>query len=83
MHNNLERKRERIKNAADVDPAIKMCDLRRTFVTRLIRDNVPLPTVQKLAGYKDIKTTLRFYNWVSLDDRRKAVEKLRRNAAAC
>ncbi len=82
MHNNLERKWERIKKAAEVDSAIKMHDLRRTYVTRLIRANVPLPTVQKLAGHKDIKTTLKFYNWVSMDDRREAVEKLRRNAAA-
>ena len=82
MHNNLERKWERIKKAGDVDLAIKMHDLRRTFVTRLIRANVPLPTVQKLAGHKDIKTTLKFYNWVSMDDRREAVEKLRRNVAA-
>ena len=82
MHNNLERKWERIKKAAEVDPAIKMHDLRRTFVTRLSRANVPLPTVQKLAGHKDIKTTLKFYNWVSMDDWREAVEKLRRGAAA-
>ena len=81
-HNNLERKWERIKKAAEVDPAIKMHDLRRTFITRLIRANVPLPTIQKLAGHKDIKTTLKFYDWVSLDDRREAVEKLRRSAAA-
>ena len=66
MHNNLERKWERIKKAADVDPAIKMRDLRRTFVTRLIRVNVPLPTVPKLADHKDIKTTLKFWSWVSL-----------------
>ena len=82
MHNNLERKWERIKKAGEVDPTIQMHDLHRTFITRLIRANVWLPTVQKLAGHKDIKTTLKFYNWVSMDDRREAVEKLRRGAAA-
>lgn len=61
------------QEAGRVDPAIQMHDLRRTFVTRLIRANVPLPTVQKLAGHRDIKTTLKFYNWVSMDDRREAV----------
>ncbi|MCH8854328.1 MAG: site-specific integrase [Planctomycetes bacterium] len=76
MHNNLNRKWQRIKTAAGVDGMIVMHDLRRTFITRLIRANVPLPTVQKLAGHKDIKTTLKFYNWVSMDDRREAVEKL-------
>ena len=39
-------------------------DLRRTFITRLIRAGVPLPTVQKLAGHADIKTTLTHYNTI-------------------
>ena len=82
MHSNLERQWERVKKAAKVDPVIQMHDLRRTFVTRLIRANVPLPTVQKLAGHKDIKTTLKFYNWVSMDDCREAVGKLRRVGVA-
>ncbi len=56
-------------------------DLRRTYVTRLIRANVSLPTVQKLAGHADIKTTLRFYNWVSMDDMRAGVARIRRAVA--
>lgn len=82
MHNNLNRKWGRIKRAAGVDSVIVMHDLRKTFITRLIRANVPLPTVQKLAGHRDIKTTLKYYNWVSLDDRREAVEKLPRTQVA-
>ena len=36
-------------------------DLRRTYVTRLVRAGVPLPTVQKLAGHADIKFEFRTY----------------------
>ena len=82
LHNNLERKWERIKRVGDIDPAIKMHDLRRTYVTRLIRANVALPIVQRLAGHKNIATTIKYYTWVSMDDRREAVEKLRRRQSA-
>ena len=51
-------------------------DLRRTYVTRLIRAGVPLPTVRKLAGHSSIETTLRYYNWVSDDDLREGMAKL-------
>ncbi|MCH8242709.1 MAG: site-specific integrase [Planctomycetes bacterium] len=56
---------------------ITLHDLRRTYVTRLIRAGVPLPTVQKLAGHSSIQTTLRYYNWVSDDDMRDGVAKLK------
>ena len=58
---------------------ITIHDLRRTYITRLIRAEVPLPTVQELAGHADIKTTLKYYNWVSSDDKRKAVKRLQRD----
>ena len=72
----------RVKIEAEVDSAIKLHDCRRTYVSRLIAANVPLPTVQKLAGHQDIATTVKFYNAVSMGDRREAVEKLRRTPAA-
>ena len=77
----LQFKWNRIKKAARLEE-LNMHDMRRTFTARLIRANVPLPTVQKLAGHKNIQTTLRYYNWVSRDDQRQAIEKLRKTSAA-
>lgn len=57
-------------------------DLRRTYITRLIRAGVSLPTVQKLAGHVSINTTLKYYNHVGADDLRAGVEKLRPQAPA-
>lgn len=57
---------------------VSMHDLRRTFVTRLIQCGVPLPTVQRLAGHSNIKTTLAHYNRVDTTDMRKAIERLRK-----
>ena len=65
MGNNLGRSWGRIRKRAKVTD-VSIDDLRRTFVTRLIRAGVSLPTVQKLAGHADIKTTLRYYH--STDD---------------
>ena len=53
-------------------------DLRRTYVTRLIRAGVPLPTVQELSGHANIQTTLTYYNEVSDGDKRAAVRAMRR-----
>ena len=53
-------------------------DLRRTFVTRLIRSGVSLPTVQKLAGHSSINTTLRFYNAVDDTDLIEGMAKMRK-----
>ena len=61
-------------------PDLCLHDLRRTYITRLIRAGVPLPTVQKLAGHSDIKTTLKYYNQVNDADLRAAVDKLREAA---
>ena len=80
LRNNLGRKWGRVRVKAGL-PDVRIHDLRATYVTRLIRAGVPLPTVQKLAGHADIKTTLRFYNWVSDGDLRAGVEKLRRSAS--
>ena len=70
---------ERLRKKAGC-PDLCLHDLRRTYITRLIRAGVPLPTVQKLAGHSDIKTTLKYYNQVNDADLRAAVDKLREAA---
>ncbi|MHC4442444.1 MAG: tyrosine-type recombinase/integrase [Planctomycetota bacterium] len=57
---------------------VTLHDLRRTYVTRMISAGVPLPTVKEMVGHSAIQTTLRHYNEVSEDDKREAVEKLRK-----
>lgn len=79
LRNNLSRRWGRIRKQAKATD-VTICDLRRTYVARLIRAGVPLPTVQELAGHRDIKTTVEYYDWVSKADKRAAMEKLRRVA---
>ncbi|MCP4248120.1 MAG: site-specific integrase [bacterium] len=62
--------------------AATLHDLRRTYVTRLVRAGVPLPHVQKLAGHASIQTTLTHYNQVDDADLRAGIEKLRKAAGA-
>lgn len=64
------------------DLGLTMHDLRRTYITNLIRNGVPLPTVQRLAGHSKIQTTLEYYNATSEKDRRDAVDTLRPRRAA-
>jgi len=70
---------KRILDRAGIE-TLTIHDLRRTYVARLIRAGVPLPSVQKLAGHADIQTTLRYYNWVSDRDLREAVKMLKKDA---
>jgi integrase len=66
-----------IVKAAKIRPAT-IHDMRRTWITRLVRANVPLTTVKRLAGHSNITTTERFYIEVSDQDLRQAVKKLRK-----
>ena len=50
-------------------------DLRHTFISHLVMEGVDLTTVQKLAGHRDIKTTMR-YAHLAPDHLRSAVEKI-------
>ena len=34
--------------------------LRHTYATQKLRDGIPLPSVRKLMGHKNIQTTLRY-----------------------
>jgi integrase len=75
---NLSRIWGRVRSKAGV-PDVTIHDLRRTFITRLVRAGVPMPTVQKLAGHSNIQTTLTYYNWVSTEDLRAGIRKLQRD----
>ncbi|HOO96368.1 MAG TPA: site-specific integrase [Caldisericia bacterium] len=50
--------------------------LRHTFVTELVKQNVPLPIIQSLAGHKNADTTIK-YTHLESSDRRKAVNKIK------
>lgn len=78
---NLQRKWTVIVEDAEI-PHITVHDLRRTGITRALLSNMAPITVQRLAGHKDIKTTMRYYVKVSDQDLRDAVEKLRRSAVS-
>jgi integrase len=41
-------------------PPIRFHTLRACFATQLMRDNVPVPQVQKICGWADLKTTMRY-----------------------
>lgn len=73
----FHRKWTRIVEKAGVEH-VTFHDLRSAFVTRLILAGVALPTVQRLAGHADIKTTIKFYTWISDDELRAGVSKLKR-----
>ena len=73
---NVHKKWRRIVKAAEI-PAITLHDLRRTGITRALLANMPPVVVQKLAGHRDIKTTLRYYTEVSKADLRQAVKRMR------
>ncbi len=63
------------------DKPITIHDLRRTYITQLIRGGASLPTVQQLAGHATVTTTVEFYNEVNDSDLREAVAKKRRASA--
>lgn len=82
LRDNLGRRWRRVCKQARV-AGVSIHDLRRTYCTRLIRAGVPLPTVQRLAGHRDIKTTMRYYTWVNDDDLRQGVAKLTEYVESC
>ena len=73
---NTAQKRLAIVKDSGIAP-ITTHDLRRTGITRALLGNMPPVVVQRLAGHRDIKTTLRYYAEVNRDDLRRAVEKQR------
>lgn len=73
---NTAKKRDAILKDAKIPP-ITVHDLRRTGITRALLANVPLVTVQRLAGHRDIKTTMRYYAQVNTQDLRDGIERVR------
>jgi len=53
----------------------KFHDLRHTYASWLVQNNVSIKVIQELLGHQDIRTTL-IYTHISKDDRFRAVEKL-------
>lgn len=48
-----------LRTLADI-PSFTPHDLRRTFITRLLEENVDLNTVRQLAGHSDVSTTVKY-----------------------
>lgn len=46
---------------AGIAPAATPHDLRRTWVARLVEQNVPMPVIQKLGGWRTVSTILNHY----------------------
>ncbi len=61
---------------ADI-PYITYHDLHRTGITRALLAGVPPITVQRLAGHRNIGTTMRHYVQLNDQDLRDGVEKVR------
>jgi len=57
-------------------------DLRRTYISRLLRSGAKLPAVQRLAGHASINTTIKHYTAVNDEDLRAAVKNLRKGVVA-
>ncbi len=74
---NIHREWCRIVADSKVD-AVTLHDLRRTYITRLLRAGVPVKDVMRLVGHTNAETTLRYYTAVTADDLRAAVDKLER-----
>lgn len=72
--NNLNRDLEVCYRRAGIKGA-NVHSLRHTFCTQLARRNVPVQKIMKLAGHKDIATTMIYVNLVK-EDLRDSVEKL-------
>ncbi|MGE3109814.1 MAG: tyrosine-type recombinase/integrase [Phycisphaerales bacterium] len=68
--------------AADIDPAdtgegcLDFHALRHTYITRLMRNNVPPKVMQKLARHSTIELTLGRYSHLSLSDPAAAIDAL-------
>lgn len=50
---------------AKINKDVKFHTLRHCFATHALENGVPLRTVQKEMGHSSIKTTLRYYHYIS------------------
>ena len=68
----------KLQNQASVSPHGTVHDMRKTYLTNLARNGVPMHVARELAGHGDIVTTASHYLAVTEDD----AEKVRRVLAA-
>jgi len=73
--NRLRRELIKIAEAADIPDLTKLHTLRHTFASHLVMAGVDLPTVQRLMGHSDIKTTM-IYAHLAPDHLARSVNKL-------
>lgn len=65
----------KIAETAGIENLTKLHSLRHTFASHLVMKGIALPTVQKLMGHSDIKTTM-IYAHLAPDHLADAVDKL-------
>ena len=72
---NTNKKWHAIVKQAEIPP-ITVHDLRRTGITRALLAGMPSVLVQRMAGHKNIKTTMEYYTEVTKQDLRDGVARL-------
>lgn len=63
-----------IQQDCNID-AFTLHDMRRTFITKLLEDNVDINTVRQLAGHNDISTTTK-YDMRGIQQQKQASQRL-------
>lgn len=77
----LRKKWLRIVADAKIVPHITVHDLRRTGITRALLGNMPPVAVMKMAGHKNLTTTMRYYTRVDQRDLREALRRMNKRVA--
>ena len=71
-----QRRMEKGCSVAGIEPAVTFHELRDTFASHLVMAGVPLLTVSKLLGHKDVRTTEKYYAHLAPNHLKEAIEKL-------
>ncbi len=77
MGGTLRHQWEKVLAKAGVDN-VTVHDLRRTYISRLVRSGAVLPVVQRLAGHASISTTMKYYTHVNTADLKAASVNVRK-----
>ncbi len=71
-----QRRMEQGCRTAGINPAVTFHELRDTFASHLVMAGVPLLTVSKLLGHRDVRTTEKYYAHLAPSHLKQAIKKL-------